>query len=262
MPLMRSLQVVKATFAFSLRARHLPGVLNVVADGLSRNRPLAKMRRLSADGAWNGEGPVRDVDVAGALQDQLAVAGLESAVSGYAALGIAASTRRAYRSCETQFARFCRQLGLAPMPASEQLLSLFCASLANEGKAYSTTKSYLAGVRHWQVVCGLGDPFAAAHPQLDLVLRGIKRRQGGPLPDRRLPITPTVLRLLRDSWERAGDLWDAHMLWAASCCGFFGFLRSGEFTVDGVFDPLRHLAAADVSVDDWGAPSWVRIHLK
>ena len=47
MPLMRSLQFVKATFAFSQRARHLPGVLNVVANGLSRNRLLAEMRRLS-----------------------------------------------------------------------------------------------------------------------------------------------------------------------------------------------------------------------
>ena len=47
MPLLRSLQFVKAMFAFSLRARHIPGALNVVADGLSRNRPLADIRRLS-----------------------------------------------------------------------------------------------------------------------------------------------------------------------------------------------------------------------
>ena len=47
MPLMSCMQCVKATFAFSLRARHLPGVLNVAADGLSRNRPLPEMRRLS-----------------------------------------------------------------------------------------------------------------------------------------------------------------------------------------------------------------------
>ena len=135
------------------------------------------------------------------------------------------------------------------MPASEHLLSLFCASLANEEKSYSTIKSYLAGVRHWHVVCGSGDPLSVAHPQLDLVLRRIKRRQGSPAPDRRLPITQEILRLLRAVWERSGDAWDAQMLWAASCCGFFGFMRSGEFTVDGEFDPSRHLSPADILVD-------------
>ena len=49
------------------------------------------------------------------------------------------------------------------------------------------------------VTSGMGDPFAAAHPQLDLVLRGIKRHQGRPAPDRRLPITPAILRLLRNA---------------------------------------------------------------
>ena len=114
------------------------------------------------------------------------------------------------------------------------------------------------------MACGLrvGDPFSAAHLQLDLVLRGIKRRQGGPAPDRRLPITPEILRLLRAVWERAGDTWDAQMLWAASCCGFFGFMRSGEFTVDGEFDPSRHLSPVDISVDSWSSPSWVCVHLK
>ena len=44
MPLLRSLQFVKAMFAFSLRARHIPGARNVVADGLSRNQLLADVR--------------------------------------------------------------------------------------------------------------------------------------------------------------------------------------------------------------------------
>ena len=47
-PLLRSLQFVKATFAFSLWVRHIPGALNVVADGLSRNRSLADLRMFSA----------------------------------------------------------------------------------------------------------------------------------------------------------------------------------------------------------------------
>ena len=175
---------------------------------------------------------------------------------------MADSTRRAYRTGENHFARFCCQRRLTPLPASEHLLAGFCAALALEGKAYSRIKSYLAGVRHWQVVSGMGDPFAAAHPQLDLVLRGIKRHQGCPAPDRRLPITPTILRLLRNAWTASADSWEAKKLWAACCCGFLGFSRSGEFVVGRPFDPLRHLSAFDVAVDSWTSPSLVGLGLK
>ena len=109
---------------------------------------------------------------------------------------------------------------------------------------------------------GMGDPFAAAHPQLDLVLRGIKRHQRRPAPDRRLPITPAILRLLRNAWAALADSSVAKMLWAACCCGFFGFLRSGEFVVNGPFNPMRHLSALTVVVDSWTSPSVVGLRLK
>lgn len=46
--------------------------------------------------------------------------------------------------------------------------------------------------------------------------------------------------------------------------GFFGFLRAGEFTVpsDTAFDPLTHLALADVALDSHTNPSLLRVHIK
>ena len=45
MPLLRSLQYIKAAFSFSLRARHLPGKLNHDADALSRGHSVLEKKR-------------------------------------------------------------------------------------------------------------------------------------------------------------------------------------------------------------------------
>ena len=54
------------------------------------------------------------------------------------------------------------------------------------------------------------------------------------------------------------------MLWAACCVGFFGFMRSGEFTApeDGEFDPGQHLSFTDIAVDSLGDPKVLSIQIK
>ena len=54
------------------------------------------------------------------------------------------------------------------------------------------------------------------------------------------------------------------MLWAACCLGFFGFLRSGEFTVpeDGEFDPGKHLSFSDLAVDSLSTPKVLSVCIK
>ncbi|CAH3143535.1 unnamed protein product, partial [Porites evermanni] len=52
------------------------------------------------------------------------------------------------------------------------------------------------------------------------------------------------------------------ILWAACCLGFFGFLRTGEFTVNSPFNPDIHLAVSDVQADSLVNPSSFRIHIK
>ena len=51
-------------------------------------------------------------------------------------------------------------------------------------------------------------------------------------------------------------------MWAACCLGYFAFLRGGEFTVNGPFDPQMHLEVGDVAVDDYQAPTMLSIFLK
>lgn len=78
----------------------------------------------------------------------------------------------------------------------------------------------------------------------------------------RLPITPAILQLLFSSWSQSPSF-DSTMLWAACCVGFFGFLRSGEFTCQSSF--LHHptvLSPQDVSVDCLLNPTTIALHLR
>jgi len=55
-----------------------------------------------------------------------------------------------------------------------------------------TAKSYLAAVRHSQISLGLGDPKIGEIPQLEYVLRGMKRKAQRSTRTW-LPITPEIL---------------------------------------------------------------------
>lgn len=137
-----------------------------------------------------------------------------------------------------------------------------------QGVQHQSIKCYLSALRHLQIEAGLPDPMMSAgnFPRLEYVLKGVKRSPAvGPHSRRRLPITPFILRKLREVWDiRAAEDNDMLMLWAAACVAFFGFLRASEFTVptDTSFDPAVHLAREDVAVDSLTNPTWLSVTIK
>lgn len=113
----------------------------------------------------------------------------------------------------------------------------------------------------------MGDPFQNTFPLLELVLKGIKREQaklGSLKPKERLPITPEILRRIRQVWERDSANPDMIMLWAACCTCFFGFLRCGEITVPShqEYDPGYHLSYGDVRFDSTTHPTVADVNIK
>ena len=203
------------------------------------------------------------------------LAQLDAEVCRFCHLGLAPSTHKASKAAVNRFSLFCAKFGFNdPFPVNESLLCRFVASLAQEGLALNTIKTYLAGIRHAQVIKGLPEPRQLdSMPWLRLLQSGVGRNrvaQGVPPARQRLPITLPMLRAMLDIWtatpnsESSSHSFNLAMLWAAASTCFFGFFRSGEITVPSrsTFDPLIHLAWGDVTVDGSSPPSSVRIHLK
>ena len=189
---------------------------------------------------------------------------LEKLVQELFAAGLAPGTQRNYRSGERRYLRFCADCEQSPFPVDEQVLSTFVAYMYQQGLSVPTMKSYLAAVRHKQIALGLGDPVMSKMPQLQYVLKGVKRKQVGKPKRVRLPITLEILGLLHSSWQHLPSRSDAAMLWAAATLCFFAFLRMGEVVVpsDSGFDPRVHLAYGDVRVNSTTDPQWMEVHIK
>ena len=96
-------------------------------------------------------------------------------------------------------------------------------------------------------------------------MKGLKRTQAeaGSTTKPRLPITPQILQKMFRAWSQLHER-DAHMLQAACCLGFFGFLRAAEFTTPSwaEFDKDAHLTIADIAVDSQTYPSIIQVHIK
>lgn len=145
------------------------------------------------------------------------------------------------------------------LPASEQVLILFTAEISQR-VCYTSARSYLSAVRHLHISNGYQDPLKGAL-QLELVLKGLKRKKPKG-QDTRLPITPLVLRHIKQVlMQNPGD-YNNILLWAACCLAFFAFLRAGEFTTNEKFDPEVHLMPEDIELDDCANPSVLKISIK
>lgn len=191
-------------------------------------------------------------------------ASLESLVRYYFNGGLAEGTSRAYASAARRYTDFCSQYRIPHFPLSEDSTCLFVVFLAKQGLSSQTVTSYLAALRFTQIALGLGTPPTSQWTRLHYTVRGIKRLHPGSSRKTRLPVTPDILMGLCRTWS-AGHIespYDARLLWAACCLGYFGFLRAGEFTVTNSSSAASIIQISDVAVDSLSSPSILRVFLK
>ena len=167
-----------------------------------------------------------------------------------------------YESGWRHYDKFCTQFGVTPLPLTEEALAVFAAHLS-QSVSVRTVRSYLSAVRFYHVRAGLPEPALSASPKLSYVLNGSV--------DHRVWIRARIDGVIgrRCARRRSGEfLWipltfDRSMLWAAFCLGFFGFMRSGEFTTS----PSHRLdectlSVTDVSVDSRQNPQVLTVLLR
>ena len=122
-------------------------------------------------------------------------------------------------------------------------------------------RSYLCAIRFYQIQAGLPDP--TTPPKLPYILKGIQKMSPGRSSSQRLPITPSLLTQIHALWSQQPMTYDKAMLWAAFCLGFFGFMRSGEFTSSPLQDPNEcTLSVADVAIDSRQNPQVLTILIR
>ena len=103
---------------------------------------------------------------------------------------LAPRTRRAYATDWATFIAWCETHGLAPLPASPELVATYLAALVEEGLRYSTIDRALTGIAHFQK---RHDPtWLRGHHVIAAVMKGIRHKLGAasekkdPLDDVRL----------------------------------------------------------------------------
>ncbi len=264
MHLRRCLAFLEAKWAIQLRAEHVWGENNEVADAISRNRtdvmfglhPQMKRRPEVVD---------KEILKVVVRERQAGRQGsiLEEVVEMLFRKGIAPSTDRMYGVARRRYLGFCEKYGRPPLPVFEKGL---CQFLAGEGLKHNSIKVYLVAVRQLQVEEGMTDPRLGAMAKLRQVVRGVQRLRAeqGKGQRHKKPMTVEVLDVLRLSWSVVPGGADARMLWAAATLAFFGFMRSGELTVPstGGFKPDIHLTWQDVAKDCVAAPTMRKVRLK
>ena len=116
--------------------RHVPGVINVAADALSRNNMLL-FHSLVPQAARSIVGTSTH-GVAGFAEAGLGLSGLDCSVQSYLMRALAPRTLQSYRSAIHTYLVFCHSFGVpSPFPLSELVLCRFVAFLGSKGLTYA-----------------------------------------------------------------------------------------------------------------------------
>ena len=136
-------------------------------------------------------------------------------------------------------------MSYTPVPASPVTILRYTAHLAKRLSANSIPK-YLNIIRILHLEVALPDPLKN-NWHLHTILKGIARVKGT-MPNRKLPITPSILLRIHAILDFTKIL-DC-VFWAICLTAFFAFLRKSNLLPPSAitFDPDRHLCRSDFTL--------------
>ncbi len=165
----------------------------------------------------------------------------------YLSASLADTTKASYATGLRSYLHFCDQHGLharETWPAHWKTVCIWMAWLGDRVQP-ATVRSYLSALDTAHEMAGEAPPVRGRDipPLLERVFRGIKRARGMTTKRVRRPITTALLREMKPHLQH--HIPDHAAIWAAICCGTYGLLRMGEFTIDK--QRVTSLSIADLS---------------
>lgn len=134
----------------------------------------------------------------------------------------AEATRRAYAADVEAFSSWCNQQGVAPLPASPEIVCLFLAAQAEAGRAPSTIGRRLAAIRYFHREAGHLNPCDAE--VVTATMAGIKRTTG----TAQRQVAPATADVLESMLGTCGDGLKDKRDRALLVIGFGGAMRRSE----------------------------------
>lgn len=158
---------------------------------------------------------------------------LDAELAQHRRAAFADSTKTVYTSQKLAYLRFCAYFQYNPVPAKPQIIERYATFLARTLKPQSI-KCYLNVVRIIHLELGFHNPLDH-NWYLSTIMKGIGRNKGA-LPNRKLPITPSILLEIR----KLLDLFDSYQatFWAASLVAFFTYFRKSTLVPKSAKGPF------------------------
>lgn len=180
---------------------------------------------------------------------------LDRTVALYQRSAYSANTIRCYASQRKSYINFCTRIGVAPVPATTQLLCRYVAFLGRT-LCYKSIRQYLNIIRIIHMEWGIHNPLEGDY-YLTQTLRGARRVLGDTSVQKE-PITPEMLMSVFNHIDLSTRIGAA--TWAAALVMFFALMRrSNVVPLNGtMFDPALHLRRRDVTFTGTGAHIYIR----
>ena len=138
---------------------------------------------------------------------------------GFIEAAKAENTRRAYRSDWRHFEKWCRARGLATLPATPEIISLYMTALAADHKPATLPRTLTAITKAHQAA-GLPSPASTQHALVSETLKGIRRSLGTAQPGKEPLLTTDILAMLDSLDEGLIGARDRALLLVGFAAGF------------------------------------------